>query len=53
MPCNYLYLQANLYKRFGGAVSKTALLKKIDKKLRVRAPVKYFFCFRKDAEFFV
>ena len=52
MPCNYSYLQVNIYKRFDGAVSITVVLKESENKveglsprLRVRAPVKPFFYF--------
>ena len=52
MPCTYLYLEVNFYKRFDGAVSITVVLKESENKveglsprLRVRAPVKPFFIF--------
>ena len=45
MPCNYSYLQDTFYKLFGGAVSKTVLLKEFDKKVEGSTPVKPFFFF--------
>ena len=54
MPCNYSYLQDNFYKRFDGAVSKTVLLKEFDNKVEGSSPNEtFFFCFHKDAGFFV
>ena len=56
MPCSYPYLQENFYNVFDGAVSITVVLKEYENKvegsspkLRVRDPVKLFFCFREDA----
>ena len=52
MPCNYSYLQDNFYKRFGGAVSKTALLKEIDNKVEGSSPSKKkFLAFAKMQNF--
>ena len=53
MPCNYAYLQDNFYKRFGGAVSKTALLNEFDNKVEGSSHSKTFFFLSQRCRIFV